>query len=101
MGSKTNRSLQRNHLKAVSQRREMGAAEGMKPAYHTDKPALRKLAASSHLVPKMSPREIIEPSDVVMVPYMPHRAPRVWTAAQRAYVNCGDELVKREDYLAR
>lgn len=101
MGSKTNRSLQRNHLKAVSQRREIGAAEGMKPAYHTDKPALRGIAAACHLVPKMIARPVIEPSDPVMVPYMPHRAPKHRTAFIAAYVNCGDELVKRGDYLAR
>lgn len=101
MASKTNRSLQRNHLKAVKQRQELGAIEGMKPAYHSDKRALRTIAASTHLVPKMIAPPVIEPSDVVMVPYMPHRSPRVWTAAQRAYVNCGDELVKRADYLKR
>lgn len=101
MGSSTNRSLQVKYKKAVTQRQEAGALEGMKPAYRTNKPLLRQIAASAQHMVKPAPRAIIEPSDPVMVPYMPHRAPRHWTAAQRAYVNCGDELVKRADYLKR
>ena len=96
-----NRSMDAKHKRGVKQRQEAGRQEGYKPAYHTNKPMLREIAANAQHMVRPAPRSIIEPSDPVMVPYMPHRARRVWTAAQRAYVNCGDELVKRADYLGR
>lgn len=97
-----NRSMDAKYKRAVSQRQEAGRLEGMKPAYCTNKSSLREIAANAqHMVKPYRQHVVVEPSDPVMVPYMPHRAPRHWTAAQRAYVNCGDELVKRADYLKR
>lgn len=97
MGSKTNRSLERNHLKGRSQRIEAGRIEGTKLAFlATPKSAVRAELAMVQLVPKnCNARTIIEPSDVSMVPYMPHRGPRKWTPAQLAYVNFAPELIKR------
>lgn len=100
-----NRNLAVKHDRSLRQKREAGRIEGTKRAYlprskyHT-KPALRELAASAqHMVrpfEHQTTKASVPPDfDVVMVPYMPHRAPRKWTAAQLAYVNCGDELVKR------
>lgn len=96
-----NRSMDAKHKRGVKQRQEAGRQEGYKPAYHTNKSSLREIAANAQHMVKPARREIITPSDVVMVPYMPHRAPRRWTPAQKAYVNCGDELVKRADYFGR
>jgi hypothetical protein len=96
-----NRSMDAKHKRGVKQRQEAGRQEGYKPAYRTNKASLREIAASAQHMVKPAPRVIVEPSDVVMVPYMPHRAPKHWTPAQRAYMNCGDELVKRADYLGR
>jgi hypothetical protein len=96
-----NRSMDAKHKRGVKQRQEAGRQEGYKPAYRTNKPLLREIAANAQHMVKPAPRVIVEPSDVVMVPYMPHRAPRKWTAVQKAYVNCGDELVKWADYLKR
>lgn len=96
-----NRSMDAKYKRAVSQRQERGAAEGCKPAYFGNKRALRAIAASAQHMVKPAARPIIEPSDPVMVPYMPHRARKARTAFIAAYVNCGDELVKRADYLVR
>lgn len=96
-----NRSMDAKHKRGVKQRQEAGRQEGYKPAYHSNKSALRAVAASAQHMVKPQPRPIIEVSEPVMVPYISRRAPKHWTAAQRAYVNCGDELVKRADYLSR
>lgn len=93
MGSKTNRSLQRNHLKAKKQRQALGAIEGMKPAYFSDKTALRGLAAAAMHMVKPVIIEHVE-RDYTMVLYNPtiHRAPKA--LAYSCYVDCGDELVQ-------
>lgn len=100
MGSSTNRSLQRNHEKSQRQRREAGRIEGTKFARNvtTRQLALREVTAFVHRVYMPShPALMSDPKadDPVMVPYMPHRAPRVLTAAQLAQVFSGPELIKR------
>ena len=97
-----NRSIMAKHKRGVKQRQALGFIEGSKPAYSTNKPLLREIAATAqHMVKPASKRTMIEPCDPVMVPYMPHRAPKVRTAFIAAWKDFGNELVKRADYLKR
>ena len=96
-----NRSMDAKYKRAIKQRQELGALEGYKPAYSTNKQSLRLIAASAD--PAMVKREIkvTETVQPVMVLYNPrqpqHKLPVMW-AAMKA---CDGELVKRGDYLAR
>ena len=100
MASKTNRALQRNHIKAKKQRALLGAIEGMKPAYHSDKPALRIIAAKCQWMvkPIITEKEVYNPTMVLYNPAI-HRA--LMPLALRCAVACDGELVKRADYLRR
>ena len=94
-----NRSMDAKYKRAVSQRQALGAAEGSKPAYHTNKPMLREIAAC--IDPAMIKREVkvTNTKAPVMVLYNPrqpqHKLPVMW-AAMKA---CDGELVRKADYL--
>jgi hypothetical protein len=104
MGSSTNRSLQAKYKKAIKQRQELGAIEGAKPAYHSNKPALRELAASSQLMVKPSNGTTIDSVDSKATVYVMYN-PSIYRAAQplalRCAVACDGELVRRKDYFRR
>lgn len=101
MGNSTNRSLQVKYKRSLVQKQASAEAEFSKPAYQSNKPALRKLAASSYLVPKyctITPSPVTQPKMVMYNPSI-HRAPK--PLAMRCAVACDGELVKRADYLGR
>lgn len=96
-----NRSMDAKHKRGKLQRVALGMAEAMKPAYNTNKPLLREIAANAqHMVKSAS-----KPAEAWVVPltklYNPsiYRAPKA--LAIRCMVACDGELVKRKDYLAR
>ena len=96
-----NRSMTAKCMRAVKQRQEAGAAEGSKPAYFTNKPLLREIAASAqHMVRNVTPRKAawVEPLTVMYNPTI-HRAKP--TLATRCMVNCDGELVRKADYLRK
>lgn len=96
-----NRSLDAKHKRAVSQRQEAGRIEGFKPAYHTNKPLLREIAANAQHMVLPARREIITWSEPKTVLYNPriHRAQK--PLVLRCAVACDGELVKRADYFSR
>jgi len=93
MASKTNRSLQAKYKKSLVQKQERAAIEYAKPAYLSNKPMLRDIAASAQHMVKRVPIETVTVDDV-MVLYNPsiHRAPKpvMWSA----YVDCDNELIR-------
>jgi hypothetical protein len=87
------------HKRGMMQRQALGAAEGSKPAYHTNKPLLREIAASAqHMVKNASPAKPVwvEPLTMLYNPSI-YRAPK--PLALRCAVSCDGELIKRADYL--
>lgn len=96
-----NRSMNTKYKRALKQRQELGALEGDKPAYRTNKPLLRLIASNAqHMVKSLTPRKAawVEPLTVLYNPSI-YRAPKA--LAVRCMVACDGELVKRADYLAR
>ena len=103
MASKTNRSLQVKYKKSLKQRQALGEAEFSKPAYLTNKPALRELAANAQHMVRPPQRDIVTWSEPKTMLYNPsiHRAPK--PLAIRCMVDCDGELIRacevRKDYL--
>ncbi len=96
-----NRSMDAKYKRAVSQRQALGAAEGNKPAYHTNKPMLRLIASNAqHMVKSASKPATawVEPITKLYNPSI-YRAPK--SLAVRCMVACDGELVKRKDYLRK
>ncbi len=90
-----NRSLAAKHDRAKLQRIAAGMIEGSKLPNLQPKSAIRAELAQVQLVPKnCNARTIIEPSDVVMVPYMPHRGPKKLPLARLCQIYVPDELIK-------
>lgn len=101
MGNSTNRSLQVKYKRSLKQRQALAEAEMSKPAYHTNKPLLREIAASAqHMVKNATPSKDawVEPVQVLYNPSI-YRAPK--TLATLCMVACDGELVKRADYFRR
>jgi len=96
-----NRSLDAKHKRAVSQRQEAGRIEGFKPAYHSDKQALRTIAATAQHMVLPARREIITWSEPKMIAYNPKVYRKPAPLALRCAVACDGELIKRVDYLGR
>lgn len=93
-----NRSLAAKHDRAKLQRIEAGqklGAQFFSSDTYRVKSAVRAELAQVQLVPKnCNARTTIEPSDVVMVPYMPHRAPKKLPLARLCQIYVPDELIK-------
>jgi len=96
-----NRSLDAKHKRGLKQSREAGRQEGHKPAYHTDKQALRTIAATAQHMVLPARREIITWSEPNMVAYNPKVYRKPAPLALRCAVACDGELIKRADYLGR
>lgn len=96
-----NRSMDAKVKRAREQRQALGMAEGNKPAYHTNKPLLRAIAASAD--PEMIRREVkvIETSQPAMVLYNPRQPQRKLPIMWAAMASCDGELVRRSDYLRK
>lgn len=96
-----NRSMDAKYKRAVSQRQALGAAEGGKPAYHTNKPLLREIAANAQHMVKSASR----PTEAWVMPLTKLYNPSIYRApkplALRCAVACDGELVRRKDYLSR
>ena len=95
-----NRSMDAKYKRAVSQRHALGAAEGNKPAYRTNKPLLREMWGIAQHVPKNCNKPAVV-KDRTMVVYNPsiYRAPK--PLALRCAVACDGELVRKADYLRK
>ena len=99
MGNSTNRSLQVKYKRSLTQRQALAEAEYSKPAYHTNKPMLREIAAlAQHMVKNATPAKAVwvEPVTVLYNPSI-YRAAK--PLALRCAVACDGELVRRADYL--
>lgn len=96
-----NRSMDAKYKRAVLQRQEAGAAEGCKPAYHTNKPLLREIAASIDvtLVQVVTRSKVSTPYTMVMYNPSIHREKP--SLAVRCMVACDGELVRKADYLRK
>lgn len=94
-----NRAMDAKYKRAIGQRQALGMSEGMKPAYHTNKPLLREIAASAqHMVRNNSVRKSVR--EYTMVLYNPSIHREKPTLAMRCMVACDGELIRKADYLA-
>lgn len=95
MGNSTNRSLQAKYKKSLTQRQALAEKEYTKPAYRSDKPALRTIAANAqHMVVPANKSVIKTCTDIVYTLYNPsiYRKPK--PAMWAAYVDCDNELYR-------
>lgn len=96
-----NRSMDAKYKRAVAQRQALGAAEGSKPAYRTNKPLLRRIAATAdpEMVQVVTTSKVSTPLTFVMYNPSIYRKPK--PLALLCAVACDGELVKRGDYLRK
>jgi hypothetical protein len=89
------------HKRGKLQRVALGMAEAMKPAYHTNKPLLREIAASAHHMVKPDSKPTVAWVEPLTMLYNPtiHRKPL--PLAVRCMVACDGELVRKADYFRR
>lgn len=96
-----NRSMVGKCKKAVTQRQALGAAEGSKPAYHTNKPLLRLIASEAQHMVKSATKPVTAWVPPLTKLYNPtiYRTPK--PLALHCMVECDGELVRRADYLRK